>query len=315
MNPKPFSLLNHLTVPSGTTPPSTSRTARSGRSEPCLLDKTGAAYRNRPPDECALRRRATAAARDVGRGGSGVSLGLGRRLGRRGGPGRLDAGLRGRRVAASAIDGRAAGRARPRTWCPPPACSASRRRRRSPRRSARAQMPKRRSTTSFGPGWNTMRSSTITTAPIPSPAVIALAATGSATVRDVAVRIASAIAATRRRQDHEVRRSSRRSPGRPTPRTPASDADDVAERCSIGRRSRRSRTSRRRTARPAARGRRRRRSALRVLSLLKSMAASSRGVAAANTFYTRRTRTAMPPSTCCAAASRSSSGPRRRARA
>ena len=49
---------------------------------------------------------------------------------------------------------------------------------------------------SFGPGWNTMRSSTITTAAIPSPAVSALAATGSATVREVAVTTASPIAAS-----------------------------------------------------------------------------------------------------------------------
>src|SRR4051812_4597311 len=57
-------------------------------------------------------------------------------------------------------------------------------------------MPNFRSIRLFGPGWKIMRSRTIATAAMPSAVVIALAATGSAMVRDVAVSTASVIAAS-----------------------------------------------------------------------------------------------------------------------
>ena len=67
-----------------------------------------------------------------------------------------------------------------------------------------SQMPKRSSMNSFGPGWNTIRKSTITKAAMPSPAVSALAATGSATVREVGGHQGKADRGERSGQDHQV---------------------------------------------------------------------------------------------------------------
>ena len=168
MKPKPFSLLNHFTVPSGTAPPNCNARPTSGARG--LLRTTAQAYRNGAPSASGwpIDPRPVEAAASAGPTpalGHGSEAARLRRCGRR-----RERGRRRLLAAPAAVAEPAAQLVARVVEGVPSSCIASPAAvgDDQPRRSAPARCRTRRSTNSFGPGWKTIRSSTITTAAMPS---------------------------------------------------------------------------------------------------------------------------------------------------